>query len=220
MYSHGVVSAIFFLTFSKKLVYFRLSGSLRASWSMLRKALPMLLIQTVCLNLLIIIWPLLHLSLSLSSSLPPPPSPVTSQLDRSVLLTETKGVRAVQSPATFTPLSLAETPQPGDLAAIDAEFVTLNQEEAEVKSDGTHTTLKPSQYSVARITVIRGQVKSSHLKPHPKDFLANFLFASFSTLGRVLSREHHLWTTTFPHLSRYTHKQNFVYTIQCTKFPR
>ena len=30
------------------------------------------------------------------------------------------------------------------------------QEEAEVKSDGTHTTLKPSQYSVARITVIRG----------------------------------------------------------------
>ena len=30
------------------------------------------------------------------------------------------------------------------------------QEEAEVKSDGTHTTLKPSQHSVARITVIRG----------------------------------------------------------------
>ena len=164
----------------------------------------------------------LHLNLSLSllpasSSLPPssPLSLVASKLDRSVLLTETKGIRPVQSPATFTPLSLAETPQPGDLAAIDAKFVTLNQvkiklqwnkinineeylhissclrikrfqciitaavhgsksftfygsvssiqalyfpmqEEAEVKSDGTHTTLKPSQYSVARITVIRG----------------------------------------------------------------
>ena len=35
-------------------------------------------------------------------------------------------------------------------------FFFLFQEEAEVKSDGTHTTLKPSQYSVARITVIRG----------------------------------------------------------------
>ena len=30
------------------------------------------------------------------------------------------------------------------------------QEEAEVKSDGTHTTVKPSQQSVARITVVRG----------------------------------------------------------------
>ena len=119
---------------------------------MLKKALLMLLTQTVRLNLLI------HGHCSTSLPLPPSPLPplVTSQLDRSVLLTETRGIRAVQSPATFTPLSLAETPQTGDLAAIDAEFVTLNQEEAEVKSDGTHTTLKPSQYSVARITVIRG----------------------------------------------------------------
>jgi hypothetical protein len=44
------------------------------------------------------------------------------------------------------------------MVGIDAEFVTLNQEEAEVKSDGTHTTLKPIQFSVARITVIRGSV--------------------------------------------------------------
>ena len=36
-----------------------------------------------------------------------------------------------------------------------SEHVGL-QEEAEVKSDGTHTTLKPSQLSVARITVVRG----------------------------------------------------------------
>ena len=29
-----------------------------------------------------------------------------------------------------------------------------------MKSDGTHTTLKPSQLSVARITVVRGLVQS------------------------------------------------------------
>lgn len=83
---------------------------------------------------------------------------VSCQLDPIVLLTETHTPRPVQSPATFTPLAFSELPSAGDLVGIDAEFVTLNQEEAEVKSDGTHTTLKPSQFSVARITVIRGSV--------------------------------------------------------------
>lgn len=83
-------------------------------------------------------------------------SPVSVQLDPIVLLTETHSPRPAQSPATFTPLAFPELPNVGDLVGIDAEFVTLNQEEAEVKSDGTHTTLKPIQFSVARITVIRG----------------------------------------------------------------
>ncbi|XP_064403711.1 PAN2-PAN3 deadenylation complex catalytic subunit PAN2-like isoform X2 [Halichondria panicea] len=82
---------------------------------------------------------------------------VSCQLEPSVLLAETHQPRPVQSPVTFTPLSLAEIPEEGDVVGVDAEFVTLNQEEAEVKSDGTHTTLKPSQLSVARITVTRGK---------------------------------------------------------------
>jgi PAB-dependent poly(A)-specific ribonuclease subunit 2 len=46
---------------------------------------------------------------------------------------------------TFTPLGNDEILEPGYLVGLDAEFVTLNQEESEIRSDGTRSTLKPSQ---------------------------------------------------------------------------
>ena len=54
-------------------------------------------------------------------------------------------------------LSEDELPAPGTLVAIDAEFVALNQEELEIRSDGTRSVIRPTKLSLARVSVVRGQ---------------------------------------------------------------
>lgn len=49
-----------------------------------------------------------------------------------------------------------ELPKPGTQVSIDAEFVALQQEELEFRSDGTKKILRPSHMSLARVSVLRG----------------------------------------------------------------
>ncbi|KAH0951906.1 hypothetical protein HN011_002510 [Eciton burchellii] len=88
----------------------------------------------------------------------PEPRPFVSPLTYDVFgedkcVARSGGTRGIM----FTPLSSEEMPKKGELVGIDAEFVTLNQEESELRSDGKMSTIKPSHLSVARITCIRGQ---------------------------------------------------------------
>lgn len=50
-----------------------------------------------------------------------------------------------------------ESPQPGSLVALDAEFVALQLEETEVRADGTKETIRPSRNGLGRVSVLRGE---------------------------------------------------------------
>ncbi|KXN85486.1 PAB-dependent poly(A)-specific ribonuclease subunit PAN2 [Leucoagaricus sp. SymC.cos] len=54
------------------------------------------------------------------------------------------------------PLLLTELPTPGTVVAIDAEFVKMQQEESEFRSDGTTRVIRPARLSLARVSVLRG----------------------------------------------------------------
>jgi PAB-dependent poly(A)-specific ribonuclease subunit 2 len=64
-----------------------------------------------------------------------------------------------------------ELPKPGTLVGIDAEFVSLQSEEIEIKADGTRETIRPSRLGLARVSVLRGDGPQQDI-PFLDDYIA------------------------------------------------
>ncbi|EKC98272.1 hypothetical protein A1Q2_07286 [Trichosporon asahii var. asahii CBS 8904] len=80
-----------------------------------------------------------------------------TQLDPSVLFTDANMAwHRRKDMIKHEVLSKDELPKPGTLISIDAEFVALQSEELEFRSDGTRKILRPSHMSLARVSVLRG----------------------------------------------------------------
>lgn len=73
-------------------------------------------------------------------------------LDRSLATTPRE-----QHSTSFLPItSNSDLPGPGDLVGIDAEFVSIAKEEAEIRSDGHKSTIKPAHMACARVSLVHG----------------------------------------------------------------
>ncbi|KAI0811211.1 PAB-dependent poly-A-specific ribonuclease subunit PAN2 [Irpex lacteus] len=90
-----------------------------------------------------------------------------------------------------------ELPKPGTLVAIDAEFVSMQQEETEYRSDGTKKVLRPARLSLARVSVIRGDGPKAgvpfiddhiHTSEVIVDYLTEFSGIRFGDLDPHLSK--------------------------------
>lgn len=80
-----------------------------------------------------------------------------NSVDPSILFQDVSmSYRRRQANIKHKPLKPAELPKKGTLIAIDAEFVALQLEELEIRSDGSRKVLRPTKMSLARVSVLRG----------------------------------------------------------------
>ncbi|CCG81195.1 PAB-dependent poly(A)-specific ribonuclease subunit pan2 [Taphrina deformans PYCC 5710] len=93
-----------------------------------------------------------------------------STIDMSIIYRDLSVNKEPSIANDFVPLSTTERMSVGTLVAIDAEFVALQQEEIEVRSDGTKHIIQPSRLSLARVSVLRGQGQYSG-KPFIDDYI-------------------------------------------------
>ncbi|EIN08045.1 hypothetical protein PUNSTDRAFT_70027 [Punctularia strigosozonata HHB-11173 SS5] len=90
-----------------------------------------------------------------------------------------------------------ELPRPGTIVSIDAEFVLMQQEETEFRSDGSKKVLRPARLSLARVSVLRGDGPKEgvpfiddhiHTSEVIVDYLTEFSGIRFGDLDPHLSR--------------------------------
>lgn len=70
-------------------------------------------------------------------------------------------------------LTRQEAPEPGSLVAIDAEFVSLNSEQVEIRYNGKTNLLRPKVLSLARISALRGNDGDSFGVPFIDDYIVH-----------------------------------------------
>jgi PAB-dependent poly(A)-specific ribonuclease subunit 2 len=78
-----------------------------------------------------------------------------NHLDTSLLYIDYSFGRSLNEPRCKS-LEQHEEPKPGTLVALDAEFVSMQNEETEVKADGSRSVVRPSRLGLARVSVLRG----------------------------------------------------------------
>ncbi|CAH7690962.1 PAB-dependent poly(A)-specific ribonuclease subunit 2 [Phakopsora pachyrhizi] len=85
-------------------------------------------------------------------------SRLPSKMDQSILFKDINLSRCRDvSKIRHEVLTEEELPKKGDMVAIDAEFVSLQQEEVDYRSDGTRIVRRPSRMTLARVSVLRGE---------------------------------------------------------------
>lgn len=95
-----------------------------------------------------------------------------SEVDYSLLFEDSSIAQTPNPNPRHEVLTEDEMPKPGTLVAIDAEFVALQQEETEIRSDGTKSLIRPSTLTLARVSVLRGDDGPKEEVPFIDDYIA------------------------------------------------
>ncbi|EGN96198.1 hypothetical protein SERLA73DRAFT_170610 [Serpula lacrymans var. lacrymans S7.3] len=125
-------------------------------------------------------------------------SGLPDEIDQSILSRDTSiSINRDKNLVKHECLRFEELPKPGTLVAIDAEFVSMQQEETEFRSDGTNKVLRPARLSLARVSVLRGDGPKQgvpfiddhiHTSEVIVDYLTEFSGIKFGDLDPHLSR--------------------------------
>jgi PAB-dependent poly(A)-specific ribonuclease subunit 2 len=95
-----------------------------------------------------------------------------SKVDYSLLFEDFSIAESPNADPQHEVLKEDEMPKAGTLVAIDAEFVALQQEETEIRSDGTKSLIRPSTLTLARVSVLRGDDGEKEGVPFIDDYIA------------------------------------------------
>jgi PAB-dependent poly(A)-specific ribonuclease subunit 2 len=100
-----------------------------------------------------------------------------SHLDTSLLYGRWSPIQE-ERPDEFRVLSPNETPHEGTPVGIDAEFVSLQREEIEIKADGKRETIRPSRMGLARVSVLRGEPAAEDADEFGLPFIDDYITIS------------------------------------------